>query len=154
MLCVAPDCCFLRRNLEPGGFLPDAAITWDRSDCKRDASSTETNFCNTSLISTCFGTLSPGTNTKTSPRSCGVLVTALPSSKPSEEKTHPILILQNQKQSQPTLSSAFEPHWFNHMLLTHHIGSLNLWLHYICNKRFHHFHIAVSQPKPWGLLSM
>lgn len=45
-------------------------------------------------------------------------------------------------------------HWFNHMLLTHHIGSLNLWLDYICNKRFHHFHIAVTQPKPWGLLSM
>ena len=62
-LCVVLNCCFLCHNLEPGRFLLEAAMTWDQSDCKRDASSTKTDLYKTSLISTYFGTLRPGTNT-------------------------------------------------------------------------------------------
>ena len=120
-------------------------MAWDWSDCKHDARFAKTSFCKTSFISTCFRSLSPKTNTKTSPRTCGGLLTILrPLRLPRREHIPSWFCKIKSNPNQP-LSLAFDPMLIlSSMLQIYHIGSLNHWLNYICNKTFCLFHIVVT----------
>lgn len=148
MMCDVLACCFLHCHLEPGNFLLEVAMTWDRSDSNYDASSAWTNLYQVYLISTCFGTLGLGTYTKLCWEVGGGVVMMLSPLKLQWRKHIPSWFCKSEiYPNHPYHRHMIQCWFYSPMLQIHYIGSLNPWLNYMCNKRFCHFHIVVTSTR-------